>query len=330
MLVRPRIVARLDLEPVLSAIDFRYVPESRILTAAVYDENQDRIVQKMHYAFTLNETRTREGPEPFYALGNEWGVFGLSVRLGGQELRAQNVVQVGNLVRPQTRALKGVEGSGPILEPGNPALHPGLRLKSMHRQKFREVTPEPHEISQKKTYPRDYVAEEFWQPPPHPYAPIFDYQTNKVFDQYMLTVVFYFDPYQVEAYVVNERRDGSFWLSETVPETFWEQDEREAVFMFEFQPTDIGQYPYLLIDCWDLQFLVPLTTQPVQPNGTSEDFTYFLQYYFQCPVTVLGLSSGNVTNGWFLQTPRVRIVSDKMEDVVNAGGALTILPTSLI
>lgn len=45
----------------------------------------------------------------------------------------------------------------------------------MHRQKFREVTPEPHEISQKKTYPRDYVAEEFWQPPPHPYAPIFDY-----------------------------------------------------------------------------------------------------------------------------------------------------------
>lgn len=56
----------------------------------------------------------------------------------------------------------------------------------------------------------------------------------------MLTVVFYFDPYQVEAYVVNERRDGSFWLSETVPETFWEQDEREAVFMFEFQPTDIG------------------------------------------------------------------------------------------
>ena len=35
----PRLVARLDLEPVLAAVDFRYVPESRILTAAVYDSH---------------------------------------------------------------------------------------------------------------------------------------------------------------------------------------------------------------------------------------------------------------------------------------------------
>ena len=55
-----------------------------------------------------------------------------------------------------------------------------------------------------------------------------------------------------------------------------------------------------------------------------------MQYYFQCPVTVLGLASGNVTNGWFLQTPRVRVVTDKMDDVVNVGGAQVILPTSLV
>lgn len=45
---------------------------------------------------------------------------------------------------------------------------------------------------------------------------------------------------------------------------------------------------------------------------------------------MLGLASGNVTNGWFLQTPRVRVVTDKMEDVINVGGARTILPTSLV
>lgn len=160
--VTPKICARLDLEPRLAAVDFRYVPESRILTAAVYDEHQDRVVQPMSYAFTLNETRTREGLEPFYALRNEWGVFGLSVKLGGQEIHAQNAVQVGNLVRPQTREIAGANGSGPALEPGNSMLHPGLRLKSMHRPKFKDVAPEPHEIAQKKTYPKDYVAEEFW------------------------------------------------------------------------------------------------------------------------------------------------------------------------
>ena len=47
------------------------------------------------------------------------------------------------------------------------------------------------------------MQEEFWEPPAHPYAPLYDYQTHFVFDEYMLTVVFYFDPYTVEAYIVN-------------------------------------------------------------------------------------------------------------------------------